>query len=176
MNSISSVLLVSLYTTATDLIMAFLAHAPKKCRQSGNFQFDTNSPFQNTVYPKTKDAFPKIQAWAWKVNSHFFSLYRDYSNSLTLSNASELFWSWISINHIEVHKEKKILSLLAYVQRNVQERVMEDTCAKLLFCLVKLLQFLLSRRRCILNFLLFMIHCDPSETEFSQCKLNCSCW
>ena len=26
----------------------------------------------------------------------FFSLYRDYSNSLTLSNASELFWSWIS--------------------------------------------------------------------------------
>ena len=71
--------------------------------------------FQNTVYPKTKDAFPKIQAWAWKVNSHFFSLYRDYSNSLTLSNASELFWSCISINHIEVHKEKKILSLLAYV-------------------------------------------------------------
>ena len=26
----------------------------------------------------------------------FFSLNRDYSNSLTLSNASELFWSWIS--------------------------------------------------------------------------------
>ena len=37
----------------------------------------------------------------------FFSLYRGYSNSLTLSNASELFWSWISINHIEVHKEKE---------------------------------------------------------------------
>ena len=114
-NSISSVLFVSLYTTATDSITAFLAHAPKKCRQSGNFQFDINSPFRNTVYPKTKDAFPKIQAWAWKVNSHFLSLYRDYSNSLTLSNASALFWSWISINHIEVHKEKKILSLLAYV-------------------------------------------------------------
>ena len=30
---------------------------------------------------------------ASKVNSHFFILYRDYSNSLTLSNASELFWS-----------------------------------------------------------------------------------
>ena len=28
----------------------------------------------------------------------FFSLYRDYCNSLTLSNASELFWSWVSIN------------------------------------------------------------------------------
>ena len=35
--------------------------------------------------------------------------------------------------------------------------------------------FLLSRRRSILNFLLFTIHCDPSETEFSQCKMNCSC-
>ena len=47
-------------------ITACLAHAPKKCMQSGNFQFDMNSPFQNTVYPKTKDAFPKIQAWAYK--------------------------------------------------------------------------------------------------------------
>ena len=44
---------------------------------------------------------------AWKVNSHFFILYRDYSNSLTLSNASELFWSWTSINHIQIYKEKK---------------------------------------------------------------------
>ena len=55
-NSISSVLFVSLYTTATDLIMAFLAHAPKKCRQSGNFQFDTNSPLGNSrkyPYPTT---------------------------------------------------------------------------------------------------------------------------
>ena len=46
-----------------------------------------------------------------------------------------------------------------------------DARAKLLFCLVKLLLFLLSRRRCILNFLLFTTHCDPSETEFSRCKL-----
>ena len=30
--------------------------------------------------------------------------------------------------------------------------------------------FLLSRRRFILNFLIFTIHFDPSETEFSQCK------
>ena len=44
------------------------------------------------------------------MNSDFFSLYRDYSNSLTLSNASELFWSWISINHIQVHKEKENLT------------------------------------------------------------------
>ena len=48
-----------------DLITACLAHASKKCTQSGNFQFDINSPFQNTVYPKTEEAFPKIQAWAY---------------------------------------------------------------------------------------------------------------
>ena len=64
-NSISWVLFASSYRTAIDSITACLAHAPKKCMQSGNFQFDINSPFQNTVYPKTKDAFPKIQAWAY---------------------------------------------------------------------------------------------------------------
>ena len=42
-----------------------LAHGPKKYTQSVNFQFDINFPFQNTVYSKTKDAFPKIQAWAF---------------------------------------------------------------------------------------------------------------
>ena len=36
------------------LIKACLAHAPKKSTQSGNFQFNINSPFQNSVYPKTK--------------------------------------------------------------------------------------------------------------------------
>ena len=41
------------------------------------------------------------------MNSHFFSLYRDYSNLLTLSNASDLLWRWISINHIQVHTEKE---------------------------------------------------------------------
>ena len=64
-NSISWVLCVSSYMTTIDLITACLAHAPKNCTQSGNFQFDINSPFQNTVYPKTTDAFPKIQAWAY---------------------------------------------------------------------------------------------------------------
>ena len=49
---------------------------------------------------------------------------------------------------------------------------MRDACTKWLFCLVKRIAFLLSRRRRILNFLLFTIHCDPSETEFSQCIKN----
>ena len=88
-------------------------------------------------------------------------------------------------------KRKKILSLLVYVLPKTWNKAFSrgsrsvtakkytkkrDARAKLLFCLVKLLLFLLSRRRFILNFLLFTIHCDPSETEFSQCKLNCSCW
>ena len=43
-----------------------------------------------------------------------------------------------------------------------------DTRARLLFCLVKLLLIWLSRRRRrILNFLLFTIHCDPSNRIFS---------
>ena len=64
-SSISWVLFVSSYTTATDSITACLAHATKKCTQSGIFQFDINATFQNTVYKKTKDAFPKLQAWAY---------------------------------------------------------------------------------------------------------------
>ena len=35
---------VSSYTTAIVLITACLAHAPEKCTQSGNFQFDIKSP------------------------------------------------------------------------------------------------------------------------------------
>ena len=53
-------------------------------------------PWRQTV---TKTSFEK---WIQ------ISLYRDYSNSLTFSNASELFWSWISMNHSQVHKEKEI--------------------------------------------------------------------
>ena len=52
-----------------------------------------------------------------------------------------------------------------------------DARAKLLFCFVKLLLIWISRRRRrILKFLLFTIHCDPSKTEYSRDKLNCSCW
>ena len=82
-------------------------------------------------------------------------------------------------------KRKKILSLLVYVLHKTWNEVSSrgsravtakkytrkrDARAKLLFCSVKLLLFLLSRRRFILNFLLFTIHCDPSETELSQCN------
>ena len=52
----------------------------------------------------------------------FFSFYRDYSNSLTLSNASELFWSWISINHIQVHEENEFCHCLftSFTKREIR--------------------------------------------------------
>ena len=38
---------------------------------------------------------------ASKMNLRFFGLYRDYPNSLTLSNVGEPPRSWISKNHIQ---------------------------------------------------------------------------
>ena len=61
-NSFSWVLFVSSYTTAIVSIAACVAmHAV------GKLSVWYKSPiwFQNTVCPKTKDAFPKIQAWAY---------------------------------------------------------------------------------------------------------------
>ena len=54
-HSFSWVLFVSSYTTAIVSITACLAHAPKKCTQSGNFQFDIKFPSD----------VPKRQAWAY---------------------------------------------------------------------------------------------------------------
>ena len=148
-NSLSWVLFVSSYTTTIIVaITACMDHAPKKCTQSGNFQFDIKSPSDfkilstwklKTLFQKHKLELTKgIHAcighvlhnylgvfkryhdgWRtatktshWKVNSQFFSLYHAYSNSLTLLNASALFWSWISINHIRVHEENEFCHCL----------------------------------------------------------------
>ena len=45
-----------------------------------------------------------------------------WSNSLTLSNASELFWSWISINHIQVHEENEFCHCLftSFTKREIR--------------------------------------------------------
>ena len=137
-NSFSWVLFVSWYTTAHYCLDHGLSgscttemHAVRKLSVWNKIPIW----FQNTVYPKTKDAFPKMQAWAYNRYSRFHlsrlcvnireflkdttttdiheivawkrEFYRDNSNSLTLSNASELFWSWISINHIQVHEENE---------------------------------------------------------------------
>ena len=47
----------------------------------------------------------------YKVNLRFFNLYRDYSNSFTLSNVSKLFLSRIPKNHIQVQIEKENLAV-----------------------------------------------------------------
>ena len=52
------------------------------------------------------------------MNSPSFNLYRDYSNWLTLSNASELFWSWRTISKFRKRRKKKSSSL-AYVLTSV---------------------------------------------------------
>ena len=46
-----------------------------------------------------------------KVNFCSSYLYRDYSNSFTMSNESELFLSRIPKNHIQVWKEKENLAV-----------------------------------------------------------------
>ena len=62
-NSISWVLFVSSYMTAIDSITACLVHAPKKCTQSGNFQFDIKSPsdFKILSTRKLKTLFQKYK-------------------------------------------------------------------------------------------------------------------
>ena len=60
---ISWVLFVCSYTTAIVSITACLAHAPKKCTQSGNFQFDIKSPsdFKILSARKLKALFQKYK-------------------------------------------------------------------------------------------------------------------
>ena len=101
-----------------------------------------------------------------------------WSNSLTLTNASELFWTiskfmrreWILLLLVYVlHKTWNLVFSRVVVQLTAKKCTKKrDARAKLLFCLIKLLLIWLSRRRRILNFLLFTIHCDPAGTEFSQ--------
>ena len=127
--------------------LVWLMHQRNACSQE---TFKILIWFQNTVCPKTKDAFPQIQAWAYNRYSRFHlsrlcvnireflkdttttdiheivawkrEFYRDNSNSLTLSNASELFWSWISINHIQVHEENEFCHCLftSFTKREIR--------------------------------------------------------
>ena len=198
-NSFSRVLFVSCYTTAIVSITACLVPAPKKCTQSGNFQFGIKSPsdFKILSARKVKTLLQKyklehtsgIHVWighvlrkyygvfksyhdGWQPRQRrmekwihmFSSLYRDYSNSLTLSHASELFWRWISIRPYPSLRREWILSLLvcvlhktwnsAFSQVVVQLTAKKctkkrDARAKLLFCLVKLLLIWLSQQQVI---------------------------
>ena len=54
---------MSSYTTTIVAITACLDHAPKKCTQSGNFQFDIKSPFDIKILSaeKLKTLFEKYK-------------------------------------------------------------------------------------------------------------------
>ena len=60
---ISRVLFMCSYTTAIVSIMACVAHAPKKCTQSGNLQFDVKFPsdFKLLSVRKLKTFFQKYK-------------------------------------------------------------------------------------------------------------------
>ena len=62
-NSFSWDLFVSSYTTAIVSITACLAHAPNKCKQSGNFLFDIKSPSDLKILSarKLKTLFQKYK-------------------------------------------------------------------------------------------------------------------
>ena len=104
--SISWVLFVSSYTTAIDSITACLAHAPKKCTQSWNVQFDVNSPFQNTVYPKTKDSFPKtkleLTTGIHACIDHAFVNVREFKMPRQLTATKTSHWKWIHIFSVSI--------------------------------------------------------------------------
>ena len=51
---------MSSYTTAIDLITACLDHAPKKCTQSGNFQFDIKLELTTGIHAFIDHAFVNI--------------------------------------------------------------------------------------------------------------------
>ena len=70
-NSISWVLFVSSYTTAFDSITPCLAHAPNRCTQSGNFQFDINILFQNTVCLYTRLLSKTYELLSFTYNQKF---------------------------------------------------------------------------------------------------------
>ena len=78
-----------------------------------------------------------------KVNLRFFNLYRDYSNSLILSDVCALFWNWIPTSLTQVQEKKKC-----------------DAHAKLFFCLLNLLVFWSSRSA------------SSMEPKFSSLKLS----
>ena len=65
---------------------------PRKRRMKSEFTF-----FRSLSWLFLLAYFVKCCKWTWKVNSHFFIPYRDYSNSLTLSNAASEHEKWIHI-------------------------------------------------------------------------------
>ena len=79
-NSFSWVLFVSSYTTAIVSITACLAHAPKKCTQSGNFQFDIKSPSDPTrLLCQMQANFSEPYQSSWRENEFCYCLFTSFT-------------------------------------------------------------------------------------------------
>ena len=89
---------------------------------------------------------------AWKMNLRSFSLDRNYSYPLTLSNVGKPSWSWIPRDHIQIISEREIkLLLLVYILHKTWHLALSrrsraetankctkkcDARGKLLFCIL----------------------------------------
>ena len=85
-NSLSWVLFASSYTTTIIVsITACMDHAPKKCTQSGNFQFDIKSPpdFKILSAWKLKTLFQKYKLEVTKVIHIIRQVYEEITQGLT---------------------------------------------------------------------------------------------
>ena len=117
------------------------------------------------------------------MNSRSFKLYRDYSNSLTLSNASEVFWSRIPGTVSKFIKRKKIsLSVVNVLHKKCEIRqfhvVVVQKCTKkrdvravLLFYLLGSLSSTFFERRTFSGSELFFSFDMP--WRYQICIANC---
>ena len=102
-----------------------------------------------------------------------------WSNSLTLSNPSELFWSWIS----KFMKRMNFVIACLRPSQNVKLGIFTGSRAvdgkemyKKAWCTCKVV-VLPCQAITYLNFSSPPhLNCDPSKTEYSRGKFNCSCW
>ena len=160
----------------------------------GNFQFDIKSPsdFKILSARKPKTLFQKyklelttgIHACIGYVLRKY--IYREFLKDTTTADSRQngswkrefIFFS-VSIVIIptrlicQMHANSsgaEFLSTISnFMKRMTGSRAVDGKN-------VEILLIWLSRRRRILNFLLFTRHCDPSKTEYSRGKFNCSCW
>ena len=154
-------------THLLSCLTACLDHAPKKCTQWGNFQFDikSSSDFKILSARKLKTLFQKYKLQlttgiqAGKVNSYFF---QSRSWLFQLAYFVKCKWTLLELNFCHLYPSSRrewILSLLFYVLRKTWNQAFSlvvvqltakkctkkrDARAKLLFCLVKLLLIWLS--------------------------------
>ena len=144
--------------------------------------------FQNTVCPKTKDAFPKIQASAYNRYSGWKSEFIFFSVSIVIIPTRLLCQMQVNSSRAEFLSAiskftKRMNFVIAFLRpsQNVKSGIFTGSSAvngkemyKKAWCTCKVVvlpcqatAYLTFCRRRILNFLLFTIHCDPSKTEYS---------